>query len=143
MSTARECKPCLRIRGLVTQHSYGVPGQTFVEEGALEEEGDHAGAEVLTELGQIGAWHMDKPPLPVESVFQEDSMEVRIPPRELTCGGVGDDGGALDPPPCRRVVEALDHAVDQLADLPVEPPVKIESEDFHAFDVDLNSCAKS
>jgi len=32
--------------------------------------------------------------------------------------GEADDGGALDPPSCRRVVEALDLAVDQLADLP-------------------------
>jgi hypothetical protein len=65
------------------------PGQPFVEEGALQEEGDHAGAEVLTELGQIEGRHMDEPPLPVESAFEENGVQVRIPPGELTCGGVG------------------------------------------------------
>ena len=49
-----------------------------------------------------------------------------LQPGELTRGGVGDHCGAVDLPPCRRVVEALDHAVDQLADLPVEPPVMAE-----------------
>ena len=58
-------------------------------------------------------------------------MQVRIPPGELTRGGVGDDGCAVDPPPCRRVVEALDHAVHQLADLPVEPPVVAEERAQH------------
>jgi hypothetical protein len=82
--------------------------------------------EVLIELGQIEGRHMDEPPLPVESAFEENRVQVRIPPGELTRGGVGDDGGALDPPSCRRVVEALDHAVNQLADLPVEPPVGAE-----------------
>ena len=79
-----------------------VSGQPFVEEGALQEEGAHAGAEVLAELVQIEGWHMDELSLSVESAFEKDGMEVRIPPRALTRGGVGDDGGALDPPPGRR-----------------------------------------
>jgi hypothetical protein len=37
-----------------------VAGQPFVEEGALQEEGDHVGAKVLTELGQIEGRHMDE-----------------------------------------------------------------------------------
>jgi hypothetical protein len=49
-----------------------VPGQLFVEEGALQEEGDHAGAEVLTELGQMDGSHMDGPSASVESVFAEN-----------------------------------------------------------------------
>ena len=66
-------------------------------------------------------------PAIVYSAFEENGvLQVRIPPGELTRGGVGEDGGALGPPSCRRVAEALDHAVDQLADLPVEPPVVAE-----------------
>jgi hypothetical protein len=49
-----------------------VPGKLFVEEGALQEEGDHAGAEVLTELGQIDGLHMDGPAALVESAFAEN-----------------------------------------------------------------------
>jgi len=100
-----------------------VPGQPFVEQSALEKEGDHAGAEVLAEPVQIEAWHMDEPPLPVESAFEENGVQVRIPPGELTRGGVGDDGGALDLSAGCFVVESLDHAIDELADLPVEPSV--------------------
>jgi len=39
-----------------------------LEEGALQEEGDHAGAEVLTELRQIEGWHVDELSLPVASL---------------------------------------------------------------------------
>ena len=57
------------------------------------------------------------------------AWDMGIEPGELTRGGVGDDSGALDPPPCRRVVvEALNHPVDQLADFPVEPPVVAEED---------------
>ena len=66
---------------------------------------------------------MDEPPLPVESAFEENGVQVRIPPGELTRGGVGDDGGALDLSAGCFVVESLDHAIDELADLPVEPSV--------------------
>jgi hypothetical protein len=61
-----------------------VPGQPFVEQGALQKEGDHAGAEVLAELGQIERRHMDEPSLSVESAFEEDGVQVRIAPGELT-----------------------------------------------------------
>jgi hypothetical protein len=67
---------------------------------------------------------MDEPSLPVEASFEKDGAQERIPPGELTCGGVGDHGGAVHPAARRRVVEALNHAVNQLADLPVEPPVE-------------------
>lgn len=44
--------------------------------------------DVLTEPGQIAGRHMDAPPFPVESAFEEDGVEVRIPPGELTREGV-------------------------------------------------------
>jgi hypothetical protein len=45
--------------------------------------------------------------------------------------GVGDDGSTLDPPAGRLAVESLDHPIDELADLPVEPPFVAEENAEH------------
>jgi hypothetical protein len=42
--------------------------------------------------------------------------------------GLGDRGCSLDLSPCSRVVEALDYAVDELADLAIELAVMTEED---------------
>src|SRR5271157_1910580 len=74
---------------------------------------------------------VDEPSLPVESAFQEDSVEMGIEPGEVSRRGVGDHGCALDSAAGRLVVETPDHAVDQLADLPIEHPVVAEKSAEH------------
>ena len=74
---------------------------------------------------------MDEPSLPVEAAFQENPMEMGIPSRELARRRRGDHGGALDLSAGCRMVEALDHAVDELAELAVEPPIVTEENAEH------------
>ena len=72
-------------------------------------------------------------PLPIESAFQEDAMEMGIPSHEVSRRRVGDDCSALDPPAGGRVVEALDYAVDELADLTVQAAVMAEEDTDHLW----------
>ena len=53
-------------------------------------------------------------------------MKVRVEPRELPRGGIGDDRRAVDPASGRGVVERADHRVDLAGDLPVEGTVVTE-----------------
>jgi hypothetical protein len=108
-----------------------VPCQPFVEEGVLQKVGDHAGAEVLTELRQIEGWHVDRLSLPVESAFQEDGVQMGIEPDEVSRRGISDHSCALDLSSGRLVVESLDHPINELADLPVESPVVAEKNTEH------------
>jgi hypothetical protein len=59
-------------------------------------------------------------PLPIDAALQEDAMEMGIPSHEVSRRGVGDHCGTLGPPARGRAGEALDHAVDELADLAEE-----------------------
>ena len=56
---------------------------------------------------------------------------VGVEPDKVPRRGVGDHGGAVDPPACGRVGEALDHAVDEPADLAEEAPVMAEEHAQH------------
>ena len=55
--------------------------------------------------------------LAIEAAFQEDAVEVGVEPDKVSRRGIGDHGGTLDPPAGSLVGEALDHAVDESADL--------------------------
>ncbi len=74
---------------------------------------------------------MHESPLPIESAFQEDAVQVGIPSHEVSRRGVGDHGGALDPPARGRAVDALHHAVDQPADIAEEAMVMAEEYSEH------------
>lgn len=54
-----------------------VPAEPFVEERALQEEGDRGAAEKVTELREIEGWDVDELSLPVESAFEEHGMAMR------------------------------------------------------------------
>jgi hypothetical protein len=94
----------------------------------MEEEGDHGRAEVSGELGEIEGGNMNESSLAIEAAFQEDAVEVGVEPDEVSRRGVGDHGGTLDPPAGSLVEEALDHAVDESADLTEEVAVVAEED---------------
>jgi hypothetical protein len=64
--------------------------------------------------------------------FDEDRVDMGIPSREVARRSAGDHGGALDLSAGRCVGESLNHSVDELADLTVQPPVVAER---HAQDL--------
>ena len=60
---------------------------------------------------------MHESPLPIESAFQEDGVQVGVPPNEVSRRGVGDHRSAVDPPARCGAVDVLHHAVAQPADI--------------------------
>jgi hypothetical protein len=76
----------------------------------------HADTKVLIGYGKIDRRHVHEYLFPVESLFQEDPVYMRIEPSELTG---------------RRILEALDHLVDDLADFPLLPPAMTEESMEH------------
>jgi hypothetical protein len=75
--------------------------------------------------------------LAIEAAFQEDAVERGIEPDEVTPPeGVGDHAGTLDPPAGSHIGEALDHAVDESADLTEEVAVVVEEGAQHFGEVD-------
>ena len=107
------------------------PGQPLADERALEEEGDHGSAEVSGEPGEIEGGDMNESTLAIEAAFQENAVEVGVEPDEVSRRGVGDHGGTLNPPTGSLVGEALDHAVDESADLTEEGAVVTEEDAQH------------
>jgi hypothetical protein len=74
---------------------------------------------------------MNESSLAIEATFQEDAVEVGVEPDKVSRRGVGDHGGTLDPPAGSLVREALDHAVDESADLTGEVAVVAEEDAQH------------
>jgi hypothetical protein len=62
-------------------------------------------------------------------------VEVGIEPDEVSRRGVGDHGGTLNPPAGSLAGEALDHAVDEAADLTEEGAVVAEEDAQHLGEV--------
>ena len=100
----------------------------------LEEEGDHGSAEVSGEPGEIEGGDMNESSLAIEAAFQEDAVEMGIESDEVSRRGVGDHRGTLDPPAGSLAGEALDHAVDEAADLTEEVAVVAEEDAQHLGD---------
>ncbi len=90
-----------------------VLGKRLCDEAQLQEEADGALAQALGEAGGIVDGEVVELPGGVESALKDEGVEVRVEPKRVPKGLIGDDGGGGNGLACCGTVELRDQVEDQ------------------------------